>query len=71
MLEEEILDESLAKKNKEIDLLNERNEKMIHIRSTTKKYVYRGMENLIPFRKTEKVSLSPFLYTRNTIGDNG
>ena len=28
MLEEEILDEALAKKNKEIDLLNERNEKM-------------------------------------------
>ena len=28
MLDEEILDQALAKKNKEIDLLNERNEKM-------------------------------------------
>ena len=28
MLEEEILDQAIAKKNKEIDLLNERNEKM-------------------------------------------
>ncbi len=28
MLEEEILDQAIAKKNKEIDILNERNERM-------------------------------------------